>query len=190
MARLRSLVAAAVVLAAASAAAAETFTIDPVHSSTVFRIKHMGTAYFYGVVSPGPEGTVVYDAAKPEASSFDVTIKVANLATGNANRDNHIKSPTFFNAKEFPTMTFKSTAVKKGDGDTLDVTGDLTIHGVKKSVTVKMEHTGDGKAQNGAPLVGFEGTFTINRNDFDIKEMAGMLGDDVRITVSLEAGKK
>jgi polyisoprenoid-binding protein YceI len=190
MKRVPILLAALFVSTSGLAALADTYTVDPVHSSAVFRIRHNNVSYFYGTVTPGPEGTIIYDASKPEASSFDVTVKVANIQTGNPNRDNHLKSPTFFNVKDFPTMTFKSTSVKKGEGNTLAVTGDLTIHNVKKSVTVNMELTGEAKDQRGNPLVGFEGTFNIKRGDFDMKEMTNIAGDDVRIIISLEADKK
>ncbi|HUO10856.1 MAG TPA: YceI family protein [Phycisphaerae bacterium] len=87
-------------------------------------------------------------------------------------------------------LTFKSTAAKKIDDTTLEVTGDLTIHGVTKSITVKIAMTGTGKDMKGNPVIGFESTFTVNRNDFGIKEFPGVLGDDVTFTISLEGDKK
>jgi polyisoprenoid-binding protein YceI len=181
---------AALVLVAGSSLVAfgETYAVDPVHSSIAFRIKHMNTAYFHGRVN-APEGTIDYDQANPEASKFDVTVKVDNIDTGNKQRDEHLRSASFFNATDFPNLTFKSTSVKKSGDKQLDVTGDLTIHGVTKSVTVKVEHTGSGDMK-GKPIVGFETVFDIKRSDFGIKEMMGQLGDDVRLTIALEAGKK
>jgi len=181
-------VAALVVVAGGALAMGDTYGVDPVHSSAVFRIKHMGATYLYGRIN-GPEGTVVYDAAKPEASSFDVTLKADNIDTGNKMRDGDLKGPNYFNAKEFSTLTFKSTSVKKADATHLDVTGDLTIHGVTKSVTVSIEHTGDGKNMKGTTVSGFETTFTINRSDFGMKEMQGV-GNEVKIMVALEGDKK
>ena len=104
-------------------------------------------------------------------------------------RDDDLRSSKYFNAKEFKTLSFKSTKVAKGTGENLEVAGDLTIHGVTKSVTVTMEHTGNGKNMMGTSIVGFETTFTIKRTDYGMQEMAGV-GDDVKITVALEAGKK
>jgi polyisoprenoid-binding protein YceI len=181
---------AALALAAGGSIAAlgETLAVDPVHSSAVFRIKHMEATYLYGRIN-GPEGTVVYDAAKPEASSFDVKLKADNIDTANKMRDGDLKGPNYFNAKEFPTLTFKSTAVKKVDANHMEVTGDLTIHGVAKSVTVSVEHTGDGKNMKGTAVSGFETTFTINRSDFGMKEQQGV-GNEVKIMVALEADKK
>ena len=80
------------------------------------------------------------------------------------------------------------SAKKAAEGEAIEVTGDITIHGVTKSITVKLERTG--LTTGGRPLIGFEGTFTINRADFDMKEMLEMVGNDVRITISLEAGRR
>ncbi len=184
MKRWSLLTAALVITGTSLAALGDSYALDPVHCSAIFRIKHNNTSYVYGRIN-APEGTLTYDPAKPEASSFDITMKAANIDTNNAQRDTHLKSASFFNAKEYPELTFKSKSVKKADGDSLEVTGDLTIHGVTKPLTVKLDHTGDG-----AGTIGFEATFTINRNDFDIKEMPGALGDDVRIMVAFEAKKK
>jgi polyisoprenoid-binding protein YceI len=177
--------AAALISSLAAMTWAENYAVDPGHSSAIFRIKHNNAAFLYGRIN-APEGSIVYDAAQPEASSFNITMKAANIDTNNANRDNQLKSPSFFNAKEFPNLTFKSTSVKKGEGDSLEVSGDLTIHGVTKPLTVKLDHTENG---NGI-LAGFEGTFTVNRSDFGMKEMLNTVGDDVRIIVSFEARKK
>jgi polyisoprenoid-binding protein YceI len=171
---------------AATPALALDYTVDPVHTFATFRIKHMGTSYSYGRFD-FPEGKISYDAASPEKATFNVTIKMDNLNTGVQKRDDHLKSPQFFNAKDFPTMTFVSTAVKKVDDKNLEVTGDLTIHGVKKSVTVKMEVTGANEFQ-GKKLIGFETIFDIKRSEFGMKEMLEGASDDVRIYISLEAG--
>jgi polyisoprenoid-binding protein YceI len=163
--------------------------IDPVHSSMVFRIKHMSTAWFYGRFND-ISGTVGFDPAKPEASSFNVEIKTASVDTNSKNRDNHLKSGDFFNADQFPTCTFASTGLTAGANDTFDLKGDLTLNGQTKAISAKLEKTGEGKSRDGSSVVGFEATFTINRQDFGIKYGPGALGDDVRVTISLEATKK
>ena len=181
-----SLLAAATVALAAVTASAETYTVDGVHSSVVFRIKHNNVANFYGHIN-FPEGSVVYDPAKPEASTFNISVKTANIATANPQRDTHLKSADFFNAAEHPTITFKSTSVKKGaEPNALDVTGELTLHGVKKTVSVKIEMTG--QATDGS-LIGFETMFAIKRSDYGMAGFTNILGDDVRLVVSLEAKK-
>jgi polyisoprenoid-binding protein YceI len=177
------------VMFVSSVALAASYAVDPVHSSALFRVRHMNTSWVHGRIN-GPQGMVSYDPVAPEKSSFEVTLKAADIDTHVAARDNHLKSPAFFNAKEYPTLTFKSTAVRKTDDTHLEVTGDLTIHGVKKFVTVSMEISGTGKDMKGTPIIGFETTFTIKRSDFGMKEFLNMVGDEIRITVSLEADKK
>ncbi len=186
--RVRHLLAGLFVSAMAVTALGATYTVDPVHSSAVFRIRHNNVSNLYGRFN-APEGTITYDAAKPEESSFNITIKIANVDTANPQRDTHLKSAAFFNVAEMPTMTFKSTGVKKGAGEALEVTGDLTVHGVKKPVTVTLEKTGEASG-NGRSLIGFEGTFNIKRSDFGMSEMLNAVGDDVRIMVSFEAGAR
>src|SRR6185436_16496600 len=113
-----------------------------------------------------------------------------NVDTGNAQRDGHLKSPDFFNAKQYPTITFKSTSVKAGESPTtLAVTGDLTMHGVKKSITIPVELTGNGEFPPGVKRAGVEATLTVKLTDFEIKGMPGALSDEVKVIVSLEGMK-
>ena len=113
-------------------------------------------------------------------------MKVESIDTHNAKRDQHLKSPDFFNAKQFPAITFKSKQVKKSSKDTYEVTGDLTIHGVTRPVTVKVTNTGSGKDPMGANRIGFETIFTIKRSDFGMKFMLGPVSDEIRLIVSIE----
>ncbi len=169
--------------------AAGSFNVDPVHSSVVFRIKHMNTAYFYGQFTD-LSGTIAFDEAKPDASSMDLTLKMDSVDTHAKGRDDHLKSATFFNAAEIPTATFKSTAWKSAGENAFDVTGDLTLHGVKKSITVKFEKTGSGKGQKGEDLVGFETSFTVKRSDYGMTQMVGPIGDEVKLMIGIEAKTK
>ena len=165
-----------------------TYGIDTVHSSALFRIQHFGAGFFHGRFDE-ISGTVAFDEANPAACSVDVTIKADSVDTKEPKRDTHLKGPDFFNAAEFPTLTFKSKSVKAAGKGEYEVTGDLTIHGVTKTLTVKVAHTGTGKGQSGE-VVGFETVFTIKRSDFGMKFMHPQLGDEVRVTLALEAGKK
>jgi polyisoprenoid-binding protein YceI len=185
---LTSVVAMALV-AAAAPVRADAYKVDPVHSAVVFRIQHAGIGYIWGRFND-PAGTFTLDDADPTKSTFNVEVKAESVDTHNEKRDGHLKSPDFFNAKQFPTITFKSTAVKKGDGNTLLVTGDLTLHGVTKSVTVPVELTGKGEFPAGTPRAGIEATFNIKRTDFEMKTMVGPVGDDVRLVVALEGTKQ
>jgi polyisoprenoid-binding protein YceI len=175
--------------AAWSAPDAATFSGDTVHSFVLFKIKHLGTSWVYGrfddfTVSVG------MNEAGTEVSSVAFDVKTESVDTGQPKRDGHLKSPDFFGAKQFPDVKFASTAVKKVDADTTEVTGDLTLHGVTKPVTVKVAKVGSGKGMNGESLVGFETTFSIKRSDFGMTNMVGPVGDDVQITVAVEAAKK
>ena len=172
----------------AGVAQADNYKVDPVHSTIVFRIKHVNVSWFYGRFN-GPEGTVVDDAADPTKTSFDVQVKVANVDTGVQKRDDHLKSPDFFSAKEFPTIAFKSTSVKKA-GDKLEVTGDMTIHGQTKPITVTMERVGAADTKMMGYRVGYAGEFTIKRSDFGMSKMLDALGDEVTIMFGLESQKQ
>src|SRR6266446_10101983 len=114
--------------------AADTFKVDPVHSFVLFSVQHLGVTNTYGRFND-ISGTVVFDKDNLSKSSVELSVPVESLDTHNSIRDKSLKSPDFFDAKQFPAMTFKSTKVE-GTGDTLKVSGDLTIHGVTKPMTV------------------------------------------------------
>lgn len=172
---------------ALSASGADTYKVDPVHSSVIFGIKHKGVTNFYGAFKE-ISGTVTFDAADPSKSSVELTVPVESVDTRDDKRNQHLKSPDFFNAKQFPTITFKSNKIE-GSGDTYKVSGDLTIHGVTKPITVDFKRGADGGGQ-GKTTGGGEARFTIKRSDFDMKFMVGPLGDDVSIILSLEGPKE
>jgi len=161
------------------------FTIDPVHSSLIFKIQHQGVGNFYGRFNE-ISGTYWLDAADPAGSSMDVQVKTQSLDTNNKKRDSDVLSPGFFNATEFPTISFKGTKVSKAS-DTFTVAGDLTFHGVTKPITVAVTPFA-AKPGRGGKRSGFETTFTIKRSDYGVDSMVanGGLGDDVQITVSVE----
>lgn len=169
--------------------AADTYEVDASHSMIIFRAKHMGVSYNYGRFNEF-SGNLAVDETDAANSMIELEVKAASVDTGNEKRDQHLRNPDFFNAKQFPVITFKSTEVKKVDEDTLEVTGDLGLHGVKKSVTVEVEITGKGKNQQGTALIGFETTFTIKRSEFGMDYGIGAVSDDIRITVSVEGMKK
>jgi polyisoprenoid-binding protein YceI len=185
MKRSMNAVVAALVASLGMSALAAHYDVDPVHTALIYRIKHLQSSYSYGRFD-GPTGTFDYDAASPEASTFELSVKVDDIDTGNSQRDGHLKSPDFFNEKQFPTITFKSTSVKKDGEDKLDVTGDLTLHGVTKSITVPLTIVGTGKGMAGETRTGFEGTVEFKRSDFGMTGWAGVVGDDVRLIVSIE----
>jgi len=167
-----------------SAYAAETYKLDPAHTSVVYRVKYSGVTFVYGRFN-GPTGTFVFDETSPAKSSIDMQVDANNIDTAVAKRDNHLKSPDFFNAAEHPAVTFKSTSVKKLSSDTYQVTGNLTLLGKSRKLTVDAKHTGSGKDPWGNFRRGFEASFTIKRSDFGMNFMLGGVSDDVAITVSV-----
>ena len=172
------------------------YEIDTAHSMIIFRAKHNGVSYNYGrfneftgqivMTSTDVSGNMV------PGSMVEFEVKAASVDTGNEKRDQHLRSSDFFSAKQFPVITFKGTEVKakKGAKDVLEVTGDLELHGVKKSITVDVEITGRAKGRDGESLIGFESTFTIKRSEFGMTYGMGGISDDIRITVSIEAVHK
>jgi polyisoprenoid-binding protein YceI len=192
MSRLAMLVIAVSGLAARPALrGADTFQVDSVHSTMVFKVKHLGASNFYGRFND-ISGKLVLDAGDAKKSSVAIDVKTESVDTGNSKRDQHLKGPDFFAAKEFAAISFKSTEVKKAGEGELEVKGQLTLHGVTKDLTVKVTQTGTGKDpfNPAGKRAGFETTFKIKRSDFGMKNMLDALGDEVEITVSVECTNK
>jgi polyisoprenoid-binding protein YceI len=186
--------AAMVLMAGAGAGHAQVkdYKIDAAHSEADFAIKHLAISTVHGSFR-GLSGVVHFDPANMAKSGVEASIDVTTVDTGVANRDTHLKSPDFFDTAKYPTMTFKSTSVAKS-GSGYAVTGDLTLHGVTKSVVLMLEEPS--KAQPDAKGVahrGFTATTTIKRQDFGLvwagKTGTGdaVLGDDVKIELDIEA---
>src|SRR2546429_63677 len=138
---LRHVMSALVVLGTGAAFAADTYKIDPVHGTVIYRISHFNISNAYGRFN-NPTGAVMLDGGNP--SSFEFLIKTDDIDTANRKRDSDLKGPDFFDAKQFPAITFRSTAVKSTGDNKFDVAGDLTLHGVTKSITVPITKTGEG----------------------------------------------
>lgn len=170
--------------------AADKYEIDTAHSMIIFRAKHAGVSYNYGRFNEFTGKLKIDEDVSKSEVEFEV--KAKSIDTGNEKRDQHLRSSDFFSAKQFPVITFKSSKVKakEGEEDVLEVTGDLELHGVKKSITVDVEITGRGQGQKGESLIGFESTFTIKRSEFGMTFMVGPVSDDIRLTVSIEAVHK
>ena len=171
--------------------AADTYEIDTAHSMILFRAKHNGVSYNYGRFNEFT-GKLMIDETDISKSAVEFEVKTASVDTANEKRDQHLRSSDFFSAKQFPVITFKSTKVsmKEGKEDTLEITGDLELLGVKKSITVDVEITGKAKGKQGEPLMGFESVFTIKRSEFGMTYGAGAVSDDIRLIVTIEAKGK
>jgi polyisoprenoid-binding protein YceI len=184
--RIKTILALIVLTSSLAQAASTTYKVDPAHSFALFRIKHMDVGHVYGRFNE-PNGTITLDDADPTKSSFTLELQTQKVDTGIQKRDDHLRSPDFFNVKQFPTIKFKSTSVKKTDKG-YEVTGDLTLHGVTKPITFNLEQTGQG-AMGPRQIIGFETTLDLKRSEFGMNNMIGPAADDVRLIISLEAGK-
>ena len=176
-------------LALAVPAQGATWNVDAAHSHVGFSVRHLLTPV------PGSfgdfTGTIVYDEENPAASSVEFTVHTASIDTNNERRDNHLRSADFFDAENHPTLTFKSKKVAPLGGNNLAVTGDLTIRGVTKEVTVPVEVLGvmGDKA-------GFQTELTIDRKEYGVvwnralDQGGTVLGDDVKILLTIEADRE
>lgn len=179
--------------AAVPAAATGTWNVDKVHSEIGFQVRHFVSKVRGSFTDFS--GAIRIDAEKPGTSSVEFTIKVASINTNEPKRDAHLKSPDFFDAGKFPEIRFVSRKVVRKSDTSFDVVGDLTMRGVTKEVTLPVTFSGIAKSPWGGELAGFESSITLNRQDYGIKynkvlDQGGMmLGDDVAVTISLEAGK-
>lgn len=173
---------------------ADSYVVEPSHTSVIFGISHMGLSYTYGRFNQ-VAGNYVLDEANPAACNFQMTIQAASIDTNDATRDGHLRGPDFFNAKEFPTITFQSTEVKaeKNDkGETIyQVAGDLTIHGVTRKVTLPLRLLSVGPGFGGNDMrSGFLCETRLARSEFGMTNMIPTIGDDVAITISFEGVKQ
>jgi len=166
-------------------AAVETYKIDPVHSTVGFTVRHFFTNVPGGFTKFA--GLITVDRDNLANSSVEATIEVPSIDTRVEMRDNDLRSDHFFDAAKFPAITFKSRSWTKTGDDTFDVVGDLAIHGVTKEVTLKVKSLGFGPGMRGAMISGWEATTTLNRNDFGITRYHGVLGDDIPVTINIEA---
>jgi polyisoprenoid-binding protein YceI len=187
--------AAALLVAASSVfAAAETYTIDKDHSEASFQVQHM-MGKVRGVFTDFG-GTIAFDKANPAASTVEFRIKATSIDTNNERRDGHLRSADFFDVATYPEIAFTSTKVTPKGGNAYDVTGTLTMRGVTKTVTLPVRYLGEGKDPFGKIKASFETAVSLNRKDYNIVwnkalDTGGfMLGDEVAVTINLEATRE
>lgn len=166
------LVASATVLAGASAQAADTYVFDHPHCAVIFNLSHAGFGIVYGRFDD-LDGTVVMDENNLDACSIEVTVQAASVDTNVEARDNDLRGPDFFNVKQFPVITFKSKSVSKAKDANYLVTGDLSLKGVTKTITVEFHKTGEGDDARGNHRAGWTGSFSIEREDYGITYAGG-----------------
>ncbi|HWW65220.1 MAG TPA: YceI family protein [Sphingomonadaceae bacterium] len=162
------------------------YVMDKDHRKLLWSVDHFGFSAYYGHFT-GLDGTLMLDPAKPAASSVEVTIDINSISTDNATLQTELKSADWFDAAKFPTATFKSTKVVPGANGHAKVTGNLTLHGVTKPVTLDVTLHGAGMhPMMKVETVGFDAKTTINRSEFGITKFAPMISDKVDLTFSAE----
>jgi polyisoprenoid-binding protein YceI len=176
-----------------SLASAAAFKVDASHSSVGFSVRHLVISQVRGQFT-NVAGTISIDDADLAKSTVEATIDAASVHTQVADRDTHLKSPDFLDTAKYPTITFKSRKVEKGANGTLEVTGDLTLHGVTRPVTLAVTTTPEVKGMYGETRRGFSATTKISRKDYGLTwnklvEAGPAVGDDVAIALDIEAVK-
>ena len=177
-------------LAPRAQAQTSSWALDTNHSQVDFQIRHLGVSNVRGSIS-GAKGTVMLDEKDITKSQVEAVLQTPTVNTGNEARDKHLKSPDFFDVEKNPTITFKSTSIQKA-GDRLKMTGDLTLNGVTKSVTLDVDGpTPPQKGMGGKMVSGFSATGLLKRTDFNFgsKYGAPTLSDDVKFTIDAEINK-
>jgi polyisoprenoid-binding protein YceI len=168
------------------AAQTETWHLDPPHSAAQFSVRHMGISTVRGTFTK-VSGDVKYSPSDPSQSSIDVMIDASSVDTRVEMRDNDVRGPHFLDVAKYPTITFKSKRVEAAGAGKLKVTGDLTIHGVTKEVVLDVDGpTPPMKDPRGNAHMGASATAKINRQDFGMTGMSGMIGDEVAILIDVE----
>jgi polyisoprenoid-binding protein YceI len=191
----RHIAIAAAALSLASFAQAATYDIDPSHSTANFKVRHLMISNVKGDFSK-VTGSVEFDQAKPAATRIDATIDATSVNTNEPKRDAHLKSPDFFDVAKYPALTFKSKSVTPAGAHKFNVQGDLTLHGVTKTVTLAVETTAEIKDPWGNTRFGANATTRINRKEFGLTwnqalEAGGVaVSEDVDITLDIELVKK
>lgn len=170
------------------------YTIDPTHSEIGFSVRHAMVTTVRGQFAEY-DGKLHLDGANPAASTAEVTIKVVSIDTNQEQRDGHLRTGDFFDTESHPEITFRSTAAEQTDAETYRLTGDLTIKGVTKPVSIDFAYNGSAKDLYGNERVGFEGSTSIDRSDWGLSynaalETGGVLiGEKVKLSFDISAIK-
>jgi polyisoprenoid-binding protein YceI len=171
-----------------AAFAADEYDYDPVHSSISFKARHLDISWIHGRFNQA-EGKFSLDRQDPSKSTFRLSIKTDSVDTANPARDEHLRQPDYFDTKQFPTIDFKSTAVKAIDGG-YEVTGDFTMHGKTRPITIRL--MGGREVEHKAvKRVGFSTELKLKRSDYGFDPSAiGLIGDEAIILIDCEGMRK
>ncbi len=168
--------------------AADEYAYDPVHSSISFKARHLDISWIHGRFNEA-EGKFAIDKQNPAKSWFQLSIKVDSVDTANKARDEHLRQPDYFDAKQFPTIDFRSTSVKPVKGG-YEVTGDFTMHGKTKNVTLTFEGGKEAEFM-GTKRIGFSTQLAVKRSDFGFdKTQIGLIGDEALVYIDFEGAGK
>lgn len=159
------------------------------HASINFRIKHLGYSWLVGRFNDF-HGTFSYDEKRPDTSKVEVTIDPASVDSNHAERDKHLRSDDFLDVKKFPTARFISSSYKEKGGNKATLTGNLTLHGVTRPITIEVEKIGGGPDPWGGNRLGFHGTTRFSLSDFAINYNLGPASKEVELTLSVEGIRK
>lgn len=181
----------AVLFATAAWAQGSEWQIDPAHTTVAFTVRHMGISNVHGRFTK-VSGTASIDDNDITKSSVNATMDIQSITTGNDSRDNDLRSPNYFDAAQFPTMTFKSKSVTKAGDNKLKIVGDLTIKGVTKEVTLDVDGPSSPIKMGPNQRRGLSATTSINRKDFGVgaKTPAAMVGEEIKIEIDAELTQK
>jgi polyisoprenoid-binding protein YceI len=173
------------VIFAPAAVQAETYAVDPVHTSAVFNVTHLGLAPVYGRFND-VSGTIDFDPENLDAATVVMTVKTQSVDTANEKRDEHLRSDDFLDVGTYPEMTFKSTEWKKLSDNKFEVAGEFTLMDTTKTITVPVTYFGASKGMQGETRAGWKTSFTIKRSEYGMDQMIGPVGDEVEITLAVE----
>jgi len=176
----------AIALAATAAGQAGTWQIDPNHSAAQFSVRHLGVSTVRGAFTK-VSGSATHDPADPSKDTLEATMQAASVDTRVDMRDKDLRSPNFLDVEKYPTITFHSKSTKAAATGKLEITGDLTIHGVTKEVVLDVDGpSAPIKDPWGNQRIGASASTKINRKDFNVNGAPGVVGDEIAITIDVE----
>ena len=168
-------------------AVSATYQLDKTHANVIFNLAHMGMSRYFGRFN-ALDGKLEFDAKAPEKSKLNITVNMNTVDTNNDTLESELKDKDWFDTAKYPTATFTSTKVEKLSDSKGKVTGDLTLHGVTKPVTLDVTFNGAGQhpMMKGVDMLGFSATTSIKRSEFGVSKYIPMVGDDVTLTIEAE----
>ena len=167
-------------------ASAEIYTVDATHSAALFQVKHFGISFVSGRFTD-LSGTIAVDRDDHDNSSVEIVIGTDSVNTDLKSRDKHLRNADFLDVKKYPTMSFKSSQVRKINDNSGEITGDFTLHGVTKTITTTVKFLGEVDVPWGQHRAGFETSFHLKRSDYGMDKLLGPAGDKIQITLFIEA---